>query len=285
MSVVFLHLRKTGGTSYRQIVLRHVPRAQRVHLDAPTLARAIEKWAALPNHRRTGATCLHGHLPFGVHRLLPGPVTYLTLLRDPIERVVSAYFYALRRPEERLHELLVRTGMSLAEYVEHPDAAGEHDLQTGMLAGEAEPGEPADAVARALRRLVERFAVVGVAERFDETVLHTGRVMGWRNVLYRKDNVNRRRTPVADLPAATLAAIRERNAGDLALHRRAGERLDAALAGRPLAPGTLSAFRAANRAYGLAARAVGLPRAILADARAARRRREIALKSAARGDI
>ena len=39
-----------------------------------------------------------GHMPFGIHKRLPQDYTYITFLRDPIERVVSAYYFARNYP-------------------------------------------------------------------------------------------------------------------------------------------------------------------------------------------
>lgn len=268
--VVFLHVPKTGGMSFGQIVLRQFPRDARLQVDAADLAAFQARWAALPPERRRRIHCLHGHLPFGVHVVLPDPVPYVTLLRDPVDRVISAYSYALRRPEIGAHRALVSGGVSLHEYVTGELSDDVHDAQTRALAGGPPGTAPLgrDAFDRAARNLDERFAVAGLCERFDETALLCRRVFGWRNVLYVERNRNRRRVRLADVPAPTLAEIRRRNPLDLELYSITATRLAERLRSHPIPQAELRAFRRRNRAYGLARRLVDLPLGLVGSARA-----------------
>jgi hypothetical protein len=275
-AAVFLHVPKTAGMSFGQIVLRQFPRRARFQVDAADLASFEARWNELPADRRRGVRCIHGHVPFGVHAVLPEPVAYVTVLREPVDRIVSAYHYALRRPELPAHRALVEGRLSLHDYVTSELSDDVHDAQTRALAGGAlasgaaasGPAGP-EALARAVRNLAERFAVAGLCERFDESALVCRRVLGWSNVCYVERNRNRRRTPLADVPAPTVDAIRRRNPLDLELHATAAARFTELLRRDPVPAAELRAFRRRNRAYGLARRLVEVPLAIVRDARAA----------------
>jgi hypothetical protein len=272
-AVIFLHIPKAGGMTFETIVRRQFAADEQLHTIDRDLDAFEARWKALSDAERARIRCVHGHIPYGVHTLLPRPAVYVTLLRDPVERFLSSYYYALRRPEGKLHTIIVQGGLSLEDFIAAPEASHLHDLQVRYFAGRRAPGEPEDDLERAKRHL-EGFAVAGLVERFDESVLHAGRVLGWRNVLYAKTNVNKWRPP-AESPAVR-AAIAERNARDLELYRWAAERFAAVLAERPIAPAHLLAFSIANRAYSFGTRVLRLPQALVADARAARRRREVA---------
>jgi hypothetical protein len=41
-----------------------------------------------------------GHLPWGIHQLMPGPVEYAVTIRDPVERVLSLYDSTIVRRQE-----------------------------------------------------------------------------------------------------------------------------------------------------------------------------------------
>jgi hypothetical protein len=272
-SLVFLHVPKTGGMSFEQLVLRQFSRRARLQADATDTSRFTTLWNALPAQRRAAIRCLHGHLPFGVHAVLPEPVRYVTLLRDPVERVVSAYYFALRRPEVPSHRELVRSGMSLHDYVTSALSADVHDAQTRALCGGHLPEDArgADSLARAQRHLAERFAVVGLCERFDETALLCRRALSWSNVHYVVRNRNRRRPRLADVPAPTVAAIRARNTLDLELYATTAARF-AEVWAHPIASTELRAFRARNRLYGRVRRLLELPVGVARVARTAVRR-------------
>jgi hypothetical protein len=117
---------------------------------------------------------------------------------------------------------------------------------------------------RATEHLEERFSVVGVTERFDESLLLTGRAFGWNRLHYFKVNVAPQsdRTPPS---AAALEEIRQRNALDVALYRWVVERLDRIIADDPGIPADLERLRRSNSRY----RPVGflteeLPRSVAA---------------------
>jgi hypothetical protein len=274
-SLVFVHVPKTGGQTFETVLRRHFGRAAILQADADDLDGFAAQWAELGAARQAKIRCVHGHLPYGVHAFLRERPAYVTLLRDPIERFVSHYYYTLRRPEFPHHRLLVKTGMSLLEYAGCAEAAEAHDLQVRSLAGRREAGEPEDLLARA-RAHLEGFAAVGIVERFDESMLIFGRALGWRHVHYAKANVNKRRPAVEAVPTEARAVIRERSARDVALYDWAATRFAAALAARPISGLELWRYGAVNRAYTLATRMVGLPRALFDDARTALRRRAVA---------
>jgi hypothetical protein len=76
-----------------------------------------------------------GHFPFGIHQLLPKPSTYLTVLRDPINRVVSLYYHALKYSNNPLHERLVAERIGLKEFVSDIACKEAHNDQTRRLSG------------------------------------------------------------------------------------------------------------------------------------------------------
>src|SRR5438105_758705 len=72
----------------------------------PVSAGAVEKeWARsrwqrstlclrkLSKERLRKIRVFKGHMLFGLHEVLPQPATYITVLRDPIERTLSAYYF------------------------------------------------------------------------------------------------------------------------------------------------------------------------------------------------
>ena len=74
----------------------------------------------LPPARLRKTRMFKGHMLFGLHKILPQPSTYITVLRDPVERVLSA-FYFMR--SYRLHPLywkLRREKWTVEEFVQRP---------------------------------------------------------------------------------------------------------------------------------------------------------------------
>jgi len=237
--LVFLHIPKTAGTTLRRIIRRQYPRGTVWETDSnyfPPLSP--EQYARL--------RVVQGHVMYGLHEQLPRPVRYITVLRHPVERTLSAYYYVRRRPKDPLHALAHRLSPD-----EFSAEAGPHALnyQTRFLSG-----QPADLSAAtlplALRNLDEHIAF-GLDSRFDESLLLFRRLLGWGSVHYRRENVTRGRPRGDEVEARVIAAIERQNPLDMELYAHAERRLEERLAA--LEPGfqdELRRFRRRNALYG-----------------------------------
>jgi hypothetical protein len=239
--LIFLHLPKTGGTTLRSIVRRQYPRG--VICETPPTP-----CLDLPAAERARVRVLQGHVPFGAHAWLAVPVDYVTMLREPVDRLVSLYHYARHKPGNPLHPLA--RALSLRDFAAsgHPETL---DHQTRLLSGRMDDFTPA-ALALAQENLATRFACFGTHARFDESLLLFRRRLGWGNVHYLRENVTQERQALADVPRSTLDLIRERNALDVELYAFASARLDEILAAQP--PGfreELRRFQRRNAVYGV----------------------------------
>jgi hypothetical protein len=160
-------------------------------------------------------------MPIGLAELLGCPCAYITLLRDPVERIISHYHWVLRTPSARLHNEVVSRRMSLRDYVRESSGARLfNNGQTRLLGAPSMVTEaPAtEATLDAAKGNLERFAVAGLAERFEESLLLMRRELGWRWPFHRPLNVASRRPRAADLADEDREAIVERNLLDADLH-------------------------------------------------------------------
>jgi hypothetical protein len=208
--LIFVHIPKTGGATLRSILLRNYPRST-VYRSAPSV---LPDPAEFSEQDRARIRVYEGHMPFGLHTRLSEPATYITLVRDPVERAISRYHYILERPEHPQYQK-VRAYRDLKEF--SCDAPNE---QVMLLAGPRQRGVVASEarLEEAKENLRRHFAVVGLTEQFDETLLLLKRRFGWRYVLYRRHNVTGSRPTIDELPAETRAVLEERNQLDRELH-------------------------------------------------------------------
>lgn len=72
---------------------------------------------------------------YGTHKLLPWSTTHFTLLREPIERVISHDCHVHRDADHPYHDYLVSDNMGIKEYVETGIHLGMSDFQTRVFAG------------------------------------------------------------------------------------------------------------------------------------------------------
>jgi hypothetical protein len=252
---VFLHVPKAAGSAL-EFALRHQlgNRAALLRLQNPdahkrrTLhtARVLadgndwfvtpETLATLP--ARVAATArvdmVSGHFGYGVGDLLGEPVRTFTVLRRPVERVLSQYRYLRARyPAAR--------DLSLADYVD--GNAAIDNVQTRVLAGHAGriAGVPFGGCDAALldlaRRRLDGDVLAGLAERFAETLVVLRRHLGWGFPLTYRRNASPGPHPPPSSPAGidagVLRAIERANELDAALYAYAESRFDAAFSALP----------------------------------------------------
>ena len=253
-AVVFLHVPKTAGSTLRGLMARQF-RPDEVWTAPGARGDAEKRYVryvqgleerpgrggavhhnqryrrmleGLPPERLERLRLLIGHFWYGMAEDLPFPADYVTMLRDPVPRVLSLYAH------RTAHHGLDR---SLADYLSDARDWEVDNGQTRRLAG---PGGDRDArFSPATPALLERakenlrsFRVVGVTERFDEFVALLSLELGWRPLAYFPRNVSEGRPRERDLDPPVLEAIRERNALDLELYAYAGELMDERTAGR-----------------------------------------------------
>ncbi|MEN8129456.1 MAG: sulfotransferase family 2 domain-containing protein [Pseudomonadota bacterium] len=252
--ILFLHIPKTGGTTLRKTcIYRNYHSSERysaeTYLAKERLHRGIYYYPvgfynkdpdlAIPEPvsralGRNDIRAVTGHFCFGIHRYVIKRSTYVTLIRNPIDRIVSLYHHLRRwaNPDPGLHAKIVAEDIRLDEFVKKCSLRELSDDQTRRIAGlEPEQRRYSKTVLNtAKKNLREHFSVVGLTERFDETLILLKRRLGWTEDLrYHPKHVTRNRPSASLLPKSSIAAIMERNELDIELYAFAKDLLDEAI--------------------------------------------------------
>jgi hypothetical protein len=219
----FVHLPKTAGTTLTSILDAQFDR----HEICP-----INYWTDLAQQSPQDLAqyrFFRGHFPYEVSRLLNQQALYLTVLRDPIERVISGYEFMKTCTPTRPQAIITQQkalSLSLKEFVCDPEASGVINSQTLQLAGrEAFPTLPAptDPIwLEVAQQNLSRFALIGLTERFQETIALITYCFGWKPLVeFQNLMVTKRRPRKDELAQDVIDAIAERNQLDLALYQYA----------------------------------------------------------------
>jgi hypothetical protein len=215
-----VHMPKTAGTSFfKNLQDVYGPRLLWHNNDWVEIAtpEAAERRRLHRDHligdpavfaRRFDA--VHGHFSARKYAALFPDARLVTFVRDPFQHVVSCYEFAVR--SESLphpgHQEFKARNMSIFELIEmYPDHQSMYV-----------DGVP-----------VEEFALIGLHERYDESLALFERIVG-RTIPHHGtyENANPRRGGRAyDISADVRRAVERHRAGDIELYRRAAERFDA----------------------------------------------------------
>lgn len=211
--VIFLHIPKTGGTTLQHIILEQYSIWRNCLLDVLTI------------EEQKKIELVKFHMLFGYHKKLPQKkFTYITLLRNPIERLISeSYFFRRMNSSPKIGDL-----SALYEYVTDEKYncfklpyIATVNLQTRLIAGKVE-----DDLETAKNNLKKYFSVVGITERYDESLYVMEKKLGWKINNYKKINVTPDRPTIEEIPKEVIEIIKTKNEKDIELYTFANKLLD-----------------------------------------------------------
>jgi hypothetical protein len=157
--IISIHIPKTGGTAFLQVLKASVPDI--LYLDwgrggsNPVFRHgkrvAVQLQSIADLELGEGLSVIHGHFEMGKYLSKFPEAIYVTWLRDPVERLISHYFFWQRRPfmDNPLCNRLITEQMSLEDF-----ALLARNVQHRFLS-------PAG---------VERFAFVGITEEYERSL-------------------------------------------------------------------------------------------------------------------
>ena len=183
--IISLHIPKTAGTSFRNILKSVYGDDQVVRFDINEkgiirMNESIYNKSSLPYVR-----VIHGHFVYkDLIKIFTLPENHklITWVRDPVKRVISNFYYL----ESRLKELLDEENNNLniisklqKTLIEYSRAEINRNRQSKFLNG----------------CHLEKFDFVGIHEFFEEEVIRLSKVLNWKNVpeilYHNKTQVNR----------------------------------------------------------------------------------------------
>jgi hypothetical protein len=248
MVPLFLHIPKTAGTTLSNYIYSEYKSAVYYKAEGGFLCDGIYYYPAglhkepelsvAPNIQgalgRDDVRAVVGHFSFGIHEYLARQTTYITLLRNPVERVLSLYHHIRKYDDTELHERLVSEDISIEDFVLKLGCKETDNDQTRRIAGiDPEFGRCTTAILNTAKDNLERNFLFGTTDRFDETLTLISRALNWTsNVKLQPGLVNPSRPKIDSLPHKTIDTILMCNEFDMQLYEFAQKLLDAQLSAR-----------------------------------------------------
>ena len=228
---IFTHIPRTAGTTVNAMLQDAFP-------DQPTLgAMSVKAFHESLSGMSAGEldeiVYVHGHIPYGVHRAIDPQqrreTVYITLLRNPVERVISQYNYILSQPT---HPNYAQIGDSLSSYCAFLKSHLNDNLQTRFLSADLSAYDDAslrayrfrtaaDCLDLATERL-EATYVFGLQEDFERALGRISeRVRGPTAPASFMDQRHLPSTQAQEPTPSEIDAVRELESVDIELYERA----------------------------------------------------------------
>lgn len=254
--LIFTHIQKAGGTTLSRVLkskyglwpptgvtqLDLTMGLHHFHYNQGDLPAArIKALQELSEKERHKVRLIHGHIWYGLHQLFDQSYRYISVIRDPVTRVLSHY-NQLYHKEIFPHKEEIRS-LEIKEFLERYPVNAFSNYQTKVIAGfdmadiEASTAfETAPSSGQLLSKAQENLAndyEVLITERYDETLVLAGQRLDWRNAYYVKSHVTsaaKRKVSKSALSPELEGLIREMNSLDVELYESANQIVDARIA-------------------------------------------------------
>ena len=239
--ILFDHLPKCGGSSLNTYLAAHYPMRKTFSINGLNPNASVEQFKRLPQARRHGYDLINGHLANALLNCVHPDCLKITMLREPVDRIISHYYYVRRTPTHYLHETVTASGMGLADYAVSGLSEELRNWYTahfsGLTAVEAEQA-PEAAVNTALDGVLNHFDLVGFVDAFssftDALLVRANLRHAYRG---RKVNLTPGRAGIEEVPETALRAIRQVNQLDIVLYNKIKAAVDPCLTPEPATPG------------------------------------------------
>ncbi|MEL6392478.1 MAG: sulfotransferase family 2 domain-containing protein [Bacteroidota bacterium] len=211
LELVSVHIPKTAGTSFRHVLKETYgdQDVRRLDISLLTGATLLDEQSYLADELPHGTRVIHGHFsPELLWKRFPQSqgVSTITWLRDPVERVISNYYYLAKRLSEELDEerkglnILSKMQRSLLEY-----ASDElnRNRQSKFMAGMD----------------LSDFTFVGIQEHLAEDLTELGKILHWPpQQMVAHNRTGKTKQEVSEDLRSEIAAL---NQEDVALYQEA----------------------------------------------------------------
>lgn|GEM_PF-2838757 len=226
----FIHNPKTAGTSLLKVLKTQIYFHKCLRINPPRdqhpkefLEQAPQLLATVSQKRLAGLSVIGGHFAHGVHAGTVEAPKYITVLRQPVERVVSEYYFMkqlgfFHQKEIEAHNL------SLTDYLAHPETRYLNNLQTRLVSGI--PYAKRDMVDEEIYQValanLHRMEAVGLTERFADSLAIFYDRLGWpRLPIWVAANSNSQKPATSEHTEEEIEAVRQRERWDLAIYAEA----------------------------------------------------------------
>jgi hypothetical protein len=203
--ILFFHLPKTAGTALRNLFARHLGEEQvSKNLGLVPLKDSLIRNADL--------TAICGHFRARQGDLLPADRVSITVLRNPLDRFLSDFFFRKFDNHQRLIDQRVRA-LDIDAFIAQlsDNDADELNIQTTLLypLGTAQLAAlPWSEKAAAAKHALDQFDLVGVHAEIDDLVCMVCARMGWHDhAPLDRANVTSRRIPVDELSTRSRSKL------------------------------------------------------------------------------
>lgn len=218
-TVVFSHVPKTAGTSFEAYLAGQFKMSEVLHVNAPDLNRL----PAVIGMKKNLPRLICGHHPMHgmLYQLLPEvPLHHITVLRNPIDRVLSYYNYVCGKTDHPMHGPAMSMGFE--DFLDQAPSPELHNGQARRFAGQLHHTDLTDEnlLTTATDVLTHCFSQVFTTCCLSDAVETLHNTLGFAQRTLPQANRSNKRISRNELTASQLSAIEQYNQADIELFKQ-----------------------------------------------------------------
>jgi hypothetical protein len=238
--IFFHHIPKTAGTTLIALLNQRYDEGKilpKAYFGVPArdvrATHLAEKYNDLSTY-----PLIHGHFPVPLFNDLATEYFRFTILRDPIQRLLSLYRDWLSKSKESLQDahsddhktVELARSLSMVDFLnqsQHPIPALFDNGQIRLLAGAMDESELSEDHFDKAQDTLDRLSLVGLAELFDSFLTLLCSKLGWeRPQAVQSLNISQNKNSFNDFTDSEKQVLEERTRLDRILYQNALNRLD-----------------------------------------------------------
>lgn len=187
MRYFFIHIPKTAGTSFRNLLYSNLE--ERKIVSAYMGDRVFNDLIQNPQKYRHKQYFI-GHFNYGLHRILgfdAKECRYITFLRHPVERVISLYKHFARHSGTLEYDLIHKRGLSLSQFLQLATYSQMSNHIVKILTNvDLETAINHTHLEIALKNIAEHFMYIGSMNDYQHSINELCDLFSWyqRPVIY-----------------------------------------------------------------------------------------------------
>lgn len=215
--IIFQHIPKTAGSSLQTLFTSQFDR-QRTFICG-SQDGVLQDFLQLETDQRDRLDLLIGHVDFGVHQQFSDESTYISFIREPVERVLSHYYFIRDHVHHRYHA--EANMMKLEEFMSSGIRPRMNNCMTRMFSGENPQYNACNfaMVEKALDNIDQQYGFIGFFSTINSSVDSLVKIMGWKNITLERKNVTRNKPQIQHVSQEIIDLIRYYNSYDIELYK------------------------------------------------------------------
>ena len=224
--IIFVHIAKTAGSTFLLTLQKNYEESLIYNISDE--ASFLEDCKAFPILEQLRVVTGHGSFHLRIDRRTKRDCCFLTILRDPVERIVSLYYYLLSIADvSDAGRMMMETKMSLKEFIQYKENQVTDNSMMRMLCNTegktAKWGECTEKMLEdAKYNLINYFDFVGFTDEYASFSQQVCSFFGWE-ASSEVSNVNKDRVRTDELDSDLIGLIKEINHFDYKLYDFAKE--------------------------------------------------------------